>query len=237
MIRFALLVLAVAIIPASFACETGRDGSGQPCANVSAKAITDDSLDWLPGVFAHGTERVGKAINSLVSLRYYTAISSGDRDILRMAWSCNVKDNKSWNAELLASVPFRIILAEVLAKHDELRHEEYYQYIKSHLHSDSSRERAYAGLSIGMVGSAADIELLVELLLDDEHSVAVQAGMGLIALKNPEAYAALEESLEALSSRGNQEESHTVKVLSEYLESLSMNGFNFDAEPSGNDSK
>lgn len=237
MIRFVLLVLAVAIIPASFACETGSDGCGQPCANVSAKATTDDSLDWLAGIFQHDMQRFGKAVNSLVSLRYYNRISSGDRDILRMAWSGNVEDNQSWNTELLASVPFRIILAEVLAKHDEVRHDEYYQNIKSNLESDSARERAYAGLSIGMIGSAADIESLVELLLNDEHSVAIQAGFGLIALQDREALVALEESLEALSNTGDQEDSHTVKVLSEYLESLRMNGFNFGGETTGNDRK
>lgn len=152
---------------------------------------------------SRNSKAVYDATDRLGYLRYERSIMPSRQANLIKAWQFKKVEANNWSDEVLNSDLFRIILAEVLYKHDPDNKHEYYSYIISMLENDHQIERSYAALSLGYIGTDRDIDALANILLNDYEIPALKAGSGLIAMKTPKATEKLETTLEALSQKSD----------------------------------
>jgi hypothetical protein len=190
------------------ACSPGSGERHSDERNEETKPATIEQPRHVDRISPHhvdemlGTpvEDVNEALSILVSFRYFDHLDPAVIDALTAAWEQDVR--REWNAELMAAPRFRTLLGEILFRHDPdpVRRTQYLEYLRSALRSGDLGTRSVAALSLGFIGTQADVSELVAALKHDEYPVAIQAGIGLTAMGTENATAALDEALATLMS-------------------------------------
>lgn len=185
--------------------------------NAMDGVVKDEDVQFSEQIFAHPEREFNNAVDQLVSYRYHIKLSD---DVTVDAWNYEGVNDYGWNKELLRLPLLRIVLAEILSKHDKDNYQEYHEFIRSYLDSSDLSERAFSGLSLGLIGDDSDVPLLVEKVIEDEEFSAIQAGFGLIGMKTEESKSGLEFAISELHEINDQRSQNILRSVEAMVEEL-----------------
>ena len=175
---------------------------------------------WVAEALQDSTGNVDKVVNALVSLRYYDTLNENDHRVLEWAWSSEGVGREGWSEDILKSKRVRIILAEILWTKSNERKIEYLDYVRSMLKDDREIVRAYAALSVGFMGAGSEIDNLRVMLLEDHEMVAIQAGLGLLSMKQAAAQESMTSALNIVCEKKDSRNVNVCRMLSDHLKRI-----------------
>lgn len=159
---------------------------------LEKKASFDQILEVFMG---HDKQLLSNNITALVRYRYDKNIIGLLKDI----WDEDLSSHPefSWDLLRLPSIKVSIAFALYGLKSDNA--DVYMEYIRRQINEGDSEAKSTAAMSLGIIGSNADIPALQKLIIEGDITTAGSAASALGMLRSAESRAALEEIVQSES--------------------------------------
>lgn len=185
----------------SGAGEQLRDVSNQDAVLYQNILEKKASFDQILEVFkGHDKQLLS---NNITALKRYRS----DKNViglLKTIWDEDVSSHPEFSWDLLRSPSIKVSIAFALYGLESDNADAYMEYIRRQILEGDSEAKSTAAMSLGIIGSNADIPALQKLIIEGDITTAGSAASALGMLHSPESRAALEEMVQSESLDGQK---------------------------------
>lgn len=177
--------------------DVGNQGAMLYQNILEKKASFDQILEVFKG---HDKQALSNNITALKRYRSDKKVIA----VLKSIWDEDVSSYPGFSWSLLKSPSIKVSIAFALYGLDSDNANAYMDYIRRQILEGDSEAKSTAAMSLGIIGSNADIPALQKLIAEGDITTAGSAASALGMLHSPESRAALEKMAQSASLDGQK---------------------------------